>query len=40
MKDNPTVDQWLERLPPELQKITRELTDVKRKNMPNVHEFI
>ncbi len=40
MKDNPTVDQWLERLPPELQKITRELIDVARKNMPNVQEFI
>jgi len=40
MKDNPTVDQWLEKLPPDLQKITRELIAVARKNMPGVHEFI
>lgn len=40
MKDNPTVDEWLEKLPPDLQKITRELIAVARKNMPNAHEFI
>jgi len=40
MKDNPTVDQWLEKLPPDLQKITRELIAVARKNMSNAHEFI
>jgi hypothetical protein len=40
MKDNPTVDQWLEKLPSDLQNITRELIGVARKNMPNAHEFI
>lgn len=40
MKDNPTVDRWLEKLPPDLQNITRELIAVARKNMPGVHEFI
>jgi hypothetical protein len=40
MKDNPTVDQWLEKLPPDLQKITLELIAVVRKNMPSAYEFI
>jgi hypothetical protein len=40
VKDNPTFDQWLEKLSPDLQKITRELIAVARKNMPNVQEFI
>jgi hypothetical protein len=40
MKDNPTVDQWLEKLPPDLQRITRELIAIARKNMPGAHEFI
>ena len=40
MKDNPTVGKWLEKLPPDLQNITRELIAVARKNMPGVHEFI
>ena len=40
MKDNPTVDQWLAKLPPDLQKFTRELIIVARKNMLDAHEFI
>jgi hypothetical protein len=40
MKNNPTVDEWLAKLPLELQIITQELIEVARKNMPNVHEFI
>jgi hypothetical protein len=40
MKDNPTVDQWLEKLPPDLQRITRELIAIARKNMPGAQEFI
>ena len=40
MKDNPTVDEWLEKLPPDLQLIARALIAVARKNMPGAHEFI
>jgi hypothetical protein len=40
MRNNPTVQEWLEKLPPELQNITRELITAARKNMPNAHEFI
>jgi hypothetical protein len=40
MKNNPTVDEWFEKLTPDLQIITRELITVARKNMPKVHEFI
>ena len=40
MKDNSTVDQWFKKLPPDLQKITRELIGVARMNMPGAHEFI
>jgi hypothetical protein len=40
MKNNPTIDEWLEKLSPDLQIITRELIAVARKNMPNAHEFI
>ena len=40
MKNNPTVNEWLEQFPPNLQKITRELIGAARKNMPNGHEFI
>jgi hypothetical protein len=40
MKNNPTVDKWLEKLSPDLQDITRELIAVARKNMPGAHEFI
>ena len=40
MKNTPTVEEWLEKLPSDLQIITRELIAVARKNMPNVHEFI
>lgn len=40
MKNNPTVQEWLEKLPPDLQSLTRELISVARKNMPSVYEFI
>jgi len=40
MKNNSTVQEWLAKLPPELQTITRELITVARKTMPNAHEFI
>jgi uncharacterized protein DUF1801 len=40
VKNTPTVEEWLEKLPSDLQIITRELIAVARKNMPNVHEFI
>jgi len=40
MKNNPTVDEWLEKVPPDLQLITRELIAVVRKNMLGAHEFI
>jgi hypothetical protein len=40
MKDNPIVEQWLEKLPLDVQKITGKLIAVARKNMPNAHEFI
>ena len=40
MKNTPTVEEWLEKLPSDLQIITRESIAVARKNMPNVHEFI
>lgn len=40
MKGDPNVEQWLEKLPLDIQKITCKLIAVARKNMPNVHEFI
>jgi hypothetical protein len=40
VKKNPTVEEWLEKLPSDLQIITRELIAVARENMHNVHEFI
>jgi len=40
VKNTPTVEEWLEKLPSDLQIITRELIAVARKNMPKVHEFI
>ena len=40
MNKNPTVEDWLANLPPDLQAITRELRAVARKNMPDAHEFI
>ena len=38
--NNPAVDEWLEKLPLDLQKITRELIAVAQINMPGVLEFI
>ena len=35
-----SVDEWLAELPPDLQRITRELRAVAIKNMPGAHEFI
>jgi hypothetical protein len=40
MRTNPTVDEWLGKLSPEQQLITRELIEVARQKMPGVHEFI
>ena len=40
MRNKPTVEEWLAILPLDLQAITRELIEVARKNMPDVHEFI
>lgn len=40
VKSNPTVNECLEQFPPNLQKITRELIAVARKNRPNGHEII
>jgi hypothetical protein len=40
MKDSPVIEQWLEKLPLDIQKITRKLIAVARENMPNAHEFI
>lgn len=40
MKDNPVIEQWLEKLPLDVQKITGKSIAVARKNMPNAHEFI
>jgi len=40
MNNQPTVEEWLVNLPLDLQAITRELIEVARKNMPDVHEFI
>jgi Domain of unknown function (DU1801) len=40
MRNKPTVEEWLAILPLDLQVITRELIEVARKNMPDVHEFI
>jgi len=40
MRNSPTVDVWLEKHPPDVQKITGELMAVARKNMPGVWEFI
>src|SRR6188474_909386 len=35
-----SVDEWLANLPPDLQRITKEVRAVARKNMPRAHEFI
>lgn len=35
-----TVEEYLSKLSPDLQAITRELVAVARKNMPGSHEFI
>ena len=40
MNNQPTVEEWLVNLPLDLQATTRELIEVARKNMPDVHEFI
>jgi hypothetical protein len=40
MRDKPTVEEWLAKLPLELQIITQELMEVARRNMPGIHEFI
>jgi hypothetical protein len=40
MKNNPTVDERLENLPPDLQGITRELIAVEGTNTPGAHESI
>lgn len=40
MKNNPGVDEWLEKLSPDIQAITVALIAVARKNMPKAHEFI
>jgi hypothetical protein len=40
MKNNPTVDEWLEKHPADLQRLTSELIAVARKNMPGAYEFI
>ena len=40
MKNNPILEAWLEKLPPDAQKITSELIAVARKNMPDAYEFI
>jgi hypothetical protein len=40
MKNNPTVDEWLEKLPPEHQLIIHQLIEVASKNMSGSHEFI
>jgi Domain of unknown function (DU1801) len=40
MTDNPSVDEWLEKFPPEIQDIIRALIAVARTCMPGVHEFI
>jgi hypothetical protein len=40
MKDNPNVEQWLEKIPLDLQKITWKLIAVAPKNIPNAHDFM
>src|SRR6188474_549609 len=40
MKDNPSVDEWLEKHSPDIQAITVALIAMARKNMPQAHEFI
>ena len=40
MSNNPTVEEYLANLPPELLAITRDLVAVARMNMPKAHEFI
>ena len=40
MRNSSTVDEWLEKLPPDQRMITRELIVAARKNMPGVHELI
>jgi Domain of unknown function (DU1801) len=40
MRNNATVEEWLVKLPLDVQVVTRELMEVARKNMPGAHEFI
>lgn len=40
MKRTPTVEEWLEKFPPDRQSIIRELIAVARQNMSGAHEFI
>lgn len=40
MSNNPTVEEYLANLPPDLQAIGRELVVVARKNMAGAYEFI
>lgn len=40
MSKNPTVEEWLEKFPPDRQLMIRELIAVARQNMPGAHEFI
>ncbi len=40
MSSNPSVEDWLANLHPDLQAITKELRAVANKNMPDAHEFI
>jgi hypothetical protein len=40
MSDRPSLEEWLEKIPPDLQTITRQLIAVARRKMPKAHEFI
>lgn len=40
MSANPSVNEWLEKLPPDTRRIVRALIDAARKNMRGAHEFI
>jgi hypothetical protein len=40
MRNRTRVEDWLANLPLNVQKITEELIEVARKNMPSAHEFI
>src|SRR4026209_1478755 len=42
MSTTPTfsVEEWLTKLPPDLQEVTKALRAVARKNLPGAHEFI